>query len=213
MKKIITLAFSIIFLVVAVACSNDREPANNDMNNKTSTNTATDKAGTDEYYNTYTGLYNQDIKPLSAYNMYTDVNTVNDAYKDKDYPGNEKYLSDVKEAYRDSREKIQSFVNGLKNDASTNDAELKKMNQELIDEGEKLIKNIDARLAKLDTITDKDLTKNRDDFIKLVDDRVNSVQTDNNKFTDMLKNMNNRLGIDNNNNQNSGMDNNHNRSK
>ena len=213
MKKIITLAFSIIFLVVAVACSNDRAPANNDMNNKTSTNTATDKAGTDEYYNTYTGLYNQDIKPLSAYNMYTDVNTVNDAYKDKDYPGNEKYLSDVKEAYRDSREKIQSFVNGLKNDASTNDAELKKMNQELIDEGEKLIKNIDARLAKLDTITDKDLTKNRDDFIKLVDDRVNSVQTDNNKFTDMLKNMNNRLGIDNNNNQNSGMDNNHNRSK
>ena len=128
--------------------------------------------------------------------MYTDVDTANNAYKDKEYPGNEKYLSDVKAAYKDSKEKIQSFVDGLKNDAKTDDAELKKMNEDLIAEGEKLIKDIDGKIAKLDKITKNDYNKTQDEFIKLVDDTVRAGENVTNTFGDMLRNMNTKLGID-----------------
>lgn len=188
MKKVLTVALSLLFVFGAVACSS---------NNKTvKENTAADKAGMTEYYNSYTGLYDTNINELLGYNMYTDVNTVNEYYKDKDYPGNEKYLSEVKAAYKDSRDKIQTFVNGLKNDVKTEDKELKKINDEMITEGEKLIKDIDAKLAKLDSITDKDLTKSKDDFIKLVDETSKSVKSEANTFGDMLKNMDKKLGIE-----------------
>lgn len=191
MKKVLTVALSLLFVFAAVACSS---------NNKSVTdNTAADKAGMTEYYNSYTGLYDTNLNELLGYNMYTDVNTVNDYYKDKDYPGNEKHLNEVKAAYKDSRDKIQTFVNGLKNDVKTEDKELKKMNDEMISEGEKLIKDIDAKLSKLETITESDLTKSKDDFIKLVDNTAKSVKTDANTFGDMLRNMDKKLGIERNN--------------
>lgn len=128
--------------------------------------------------------------------MYTDIESVNKAYKEKEYPGNKKHLEEVKAAYRDSREKIQIFVNGLKKDVKTDDQELNKMNQDLISEGEKLIRDIDAKLAKLDNITEDDYNKTQDEFIKLVDDTVRGAETVTNRFDDVLKNMNRRLGID-----------------
>lgn len=186
MKKIITLALSFLLLFTAVGCSN-KEKAQPESANKVADKT---------YFNTYTGLYDKSIGTLGAYNMYTDVNTAESAYKDKEYPGNEKYLSDVKAAYKDSREKIQSFVNGLKNDAKTEDTELKKMNEDLIAEGEKLIKDIDAKIAKLDKITKEDYNKTQGEFIKLVDDTVRAGENVTNTFGDMLRNMNTKLGID-----------------
>lgn len=186
MKKIITLALSFLLLFTAVACSN-KEKAQPESANKVADKT---------YFNTYTGLYDKSIGTLGAYNMYTDVNTAERAYKDKEYPGNEKYLSDVKAAYKDSREKIQSFVNGLKNDVKTEDTELKKMNEDLIAEGEKLIKDIDGKIAKLDKITKNDYNKTQGEFIKLVDDTVRAGENVTNTFGDMLRNMNTKLGID-----------------
>lgn len=185
MKKFITLALSFLLLFTAVACSNK------DNAQPESANKVADKT----YFNTYTGLYDKSIGTLGAYNMYTDVNTAERAYKDKEYPGNEKYLSDVKAAYKDSREKIQSFVNGLKNDAKTEDTELKKMNEDLIAEGEKLIKDIDGKIAKLDKITKNDYNKTQGEFIKLVDDTVRAGENVTNTFGDMLRNMDKKLGI------------------
>lgn len=186
MKKFITLALSFLLLFTAVACSNKGQAQ------PESANKVADKT----YFNTYTGLYDKSIGTLGGYNMYTDVNTAESAYKDKEYPGNEKYLSDVKAAYKDSREKIQSFVNGLKNDAKTEDTELKKMNEDLIAEGEKLIKDIDGKIAKLDKITKNDYNKTQGEFIKLVDDTVRAGENVTNTFGDMLRNMNTKLGID-----------------
>lgn len=186
MKKIITLALSFLLLFTAVACSN-KEQAQPE---------SADKVADKTFFNTYTGLYDKSVGTLGGYNMYTDVDTANNAYKDKEYPGNEKYLSDVKAAYKDSKEKIQSFVDGLKNDARTDDAELKKMNEDLIAEGEKLIKDIDGKIAKLDKITDDDYNKTQDEFIKLVDDTVRAGENVTNTFGDMLRNMNTKLGID-----------------
>ena len=186
MKKIITLALSFLLLFTAVACSNK------DNAQPESANEVADKT----FFNNYTGLYDKSIGTLGAYKMYTDVDTANSAYKDKEYPGNEKYLSDVKSAYKDSKEKIQSFVDGLKNDVKTKDTELKKMNDDLIAEGEKLIKDIDDKIAKLDKITKDDYNKTQDEFIKLVDDTVRTGENVTNTFDDMLKNMDKKLGID-----------------
>lgn len=186
MKKFITLALSFLLLFTAVACNNkdNAQPE------------SADKVADKTFFNTYTGLYDKSVGTLGGYNMYTDVDTANNAYKDKEYPGNEKYLSDVKAAYKDSREKIQSFVDGLKNDARTDDAELKKMNEDLIAEGEKLIKDIDGKIAKLDKITKNDYNKTQDEFIKLVDDTVRAGENVTNTFGDMLRNMDTKLGID-----------------
>ena len=43
---------------------------------------------------------------------------------------------ELKAAYKDSRDKIQTFVDDLKNDAKTDDKEISDMNQKLIAEGE-----------------------------------------------------------------------------
>lgn len=187
MKKIVTVALSLLVLCSAVAC-----------NNRTNVGTGTetkDEVGDKAYYNTYTGLYDKNMQTVSDYNMYTDVNTVTNTYKEKEYPGNEKYLNDVKAAYKDSKEKIQAFVDGLKKDAKTEDAELKKMNESLIAEGEKSIKDIDAKIAKLDKITKEDYTKPQDEFIKLVDDTVRAGENVTNDFVKMLKDMDTKLGI------------------
>ena len=153
MKKFITVALSTLLILGTVGCAQRNTNTTGTNGNTTGTNDNTTEQS-NAYYNSYTGLYNESIGTLTGYDMYTDVNTANDAFKNKEYPGNEQYLNDVKAAYKDSREKIQSFVNGLKNDVKTDDAELKQMNEDLIAEGEKLIKDIDAKIAKLDKITE-----------------------------------------------------------
>ena len=188
MKKLITVALSTLLILGTVGCT-QRNANTTDTNDAT-----TDQANA--YYNSYTGLYDKSIGTLTAYDMYTDVDTANNAFKDKEYPGNEQYLNDVKAAYKDSKEKIQSFVNGLKNDVKTEDTELKQMNEDLIAEGEKLIQDIDAKIAKLDKITKDDYNKTQDEFIKLVNDTVNTGENVANGFREMLKNMDVRLGID-----------------
>lgn len=186
MKKFITLALSFLLLFTSVACSNK------DQAQPKSADEVADKT----FFNTYSGLYDKSVGTLGGYKMYTDVNTAEDAYKDKEYPGNETYLNDVKAAYKDSKEKIQEFVDGLKNDAKTDDKELNKMNNDLISEGEKLIKDIDAKTAKLDQIPKTDYNKTKDEFIKLVNDTVKTGDNVTNDFVNMLKNMDKKLGID-----------------
>lgn len=191
MKKIVTVALSLLLLCSTVACAN---------RDNTQVGTKDGIADTDKtYLNTYTGLYDENLGTLSDYNMYTDVDTVTNTYKEREYPGNEKYLNEVKAAYKDSKEKIQIFVDGLKNDAKTEDAELKKMNESLIAEGEKSIKDIDAKIAKLDKITEDDYSKTQDEFIRLTDDTVRAGENVTNGFVKMLRDMDTRLGINRNN--------------
>ena len=189
MKKFLTLTLSLLLLCSAVACNNN---TNTDTKNETETK---DEVADKTYLNTYTGLYDENLGTLSDYNMYTDVNTVTNTYKEKEYPGNEKYLSEVKAAYKDSKEKIQAFVDGLKNDVKTDDTELTKMNESLIAEGEKSIKDIDAKIAKLDKISKDDYNKTQDEFIKLVDDTVRAGENVTNDFVKMLEDMDKKLGI------------------
>lgn len=192
MKKIVTLALSLLFVFGAIACSNKNNTTIENAGTTGDTRDTIDQS----YYNTYTGLYDANIGTITSYDMYTNVDSAEKVYRGVEYPGNRQYLTDVKAAYKDSKEKIQAFIDGLKNDTKTEDTELKKMNESLIEEGEKLIQDIDAKMVKLEKITDDDYNKSEDEFMKLVNDTVNTGDTVENKFSDMLKNMDKKLGID-----------------
>lgn len=188
MKKFITLTLSFLLLFSMTACGNRADNNNNAQ-------APANPADNNDYYNTYTGLYNESIGTLAGYSVYSDLNTMRDEFVDKEYPGNEQYLNNVRAAYEDSREKIQTFVDGLRNDAKTDDEELNKMNKDIIKEGEKLIKSIDKKIAKLNEIKEKDFEKDQDEFIKYVYDKTREDEHETNEFDKMLRNMNERLGI------------------
>ena len=186
MKKFVTLALSFLFIFTLVGCTKKEEAKKEE---------ATDTRN-QSYYNTYTGLYDTNIANLTSYDMYKDAHTAEKTYKGTEYPGNKEYLANVKEAYKDSKEKIQAFVDGLKKDTTAQDKDIKKMNEEFITEGENLIQDIDNKMAKLDKITDADYDKSEKDFIKLVEDTVSSDDSSSRKFNDVLKKMDKKLGID-----------------
>lgn len=192
MKKLVTLALSLLFIFGAVAC-----------NNRSNTTTNTSDTIDQGYYKTYTGLYDANLSAITLDDMFnTNIDSAENIYRGAEYPGNRQYLTDVKKAYKDRKEKIQAFIDGLKDDTKADDGELKKMNETLISEGEKLIQGIDAKMAKLEEITEDDYNKSEDDFIKLVDSITNADDTVTNKFGDILKNMDEKLGIDRSNTQN-----------
>lgn len=192
MKKLVTLGLSLLFVFGAIACSNKTNTTTENTGTSGDTTDTMDKA----YYNTYTGLYDENLGEITSEDMFnTNIGSVEKVYRGAEYPGNRQYLTDVKKAYKDRKEKIQAFIDGLKDDTKTEDAELKKMNESLIAEGEKLIQSIDAKMAKLEDITGDDYNKSEDDFIKLVDNTTNAEDTVANKFNDMLKGMDKRLGI------------------
>lgn len=199
MKKLITLTLSFLLLFSMTACGN-RATTNNNAQGPAN------PADNNAYYDTYTGLYNESVGTLGQYRMYTDVNSVENAYKNKEYPGNEAYLKEVRAAYEDSRDKIQSFIDGLKNDMNTDDKELSKMNEDLIREGEKLVKDIDRKITKLNEIKESDYSKTQDEFIKLVHDKTREGEHETNEFEKMLNNMNEKLGINRGNMQENNMD-------
>ncbi len=199
MKRLITVGLTLVLLFGAVACSKKTDE---------STTNGNDKVVDDAYMNYYRGAYEANILPLNDYEMYTSDDTARNAFKDKQYPGNEAYLTDVRNAYNDSREKIQSFVDALKDDTNIGDDALKAENDKLITEGENLINTIDTRVTRLDRITTQDYSRNQDDFIDYVNEVLNDDDNDDtndkddkdddkvtNNFRDLLNQMNKRLGI------------------
>lgn len=197
-NKVITVGLSLALSLGAVACTKKTEPPKTDTNTPTQQNSTTKN----DYSKYYATGYNNYLVGLGEYSMYGTPGDINTIYKDKEYPGNEKYLSDVKAAYKDSRDKIKSFVDSLKKDAKTEDTELKKMNDELIAEGEKLIKDIDAKLARLDEIPKDATSKTKEEFSKMVTDATTIKDQAENNFNKMIRDMNEMFGINNHNNKN-----------
>ena len=187
MKKLVTLALSCLLICgMAVGCNKKTETVKEEQQN----------AAVDEnYMNSYGELYNTNLGGLAKYDVYTNLESAQNAFKDKHYPGNKEYLAEVRTAYEDSRDKIQTFIDGLKSDVTTKNEDINKKNEELIKEGEKLVKEIDRKIAKLDEIKDKDFEKDQSEFIKLVYDKTKEGESETNEFTKKIKEMNEQLGI------------------
>lgn len=192
LRKILAVGLSLSVALGAFGCNRKTDDTPNNTTNNTGEG---NKYESTEYARQYSDLYSNNLLPLNDYTMYRTVEDVNNNYKNKEYPGNEKYLADVKAAYKDSREKLQKFVDGLKNDAKTEDADLKAANEDLIAEGEKLIKDIDARIKKLDEIPKDAYNKTQDEFINVVNDTTKLENETTNEFDKMIRDMNKMLGI------------------
>ena len=191
-NKIVTIGLTLALTLGAVGCSKNNKTEEVPKNTTQKENTTANNG----YLDIYSKNYNDYLIALDDYSMYNNVESVNKAYENKEYPGNEKYVSDLKEAYKDSKVKIQSFVDSLEKDAKTDDKDIKKMNDDLIAQGKKLISNLDEKIKKLDEIPKDAMTKSKDEFIKVVNDTTkleNEASTD---FNKMIKDMNKKLGID-----------------
>ncbi len=202
-KKIMILGLSLAVALGAFGCTSRNDTTKD--NKTTNTTGTTDTTGTSsdytntDYAKTYASLYDTNISPLTQYSMYSDVNATTNAYaNDSDYPGNEEYVKQLRAAYQDSRDNLQTFVNGLQNDAKTDDSTLKADNDKLISQGNQLIGEIDTKIKNLDNIPKDAYSKSKNDFINVVNDTTAVDDTIVTDFNDMIKNMNEMLGIKNN---------------
>ena len=217
-NKILLTGIALSLSLSLVACINNNKDNTPAQDNNTNTTTTQDNATTmpTDYTSQYANFYDANLSNLGMYRMYETPETATEYYKTNKYPGNKQYVADLKEAYKDSRDKIQTFVNDLKNDAKTDDKEISDMNQQLIAEGEKTIKDIDARLKNLDNLPENIYDKGQDDFIKAVDEGVRVKDNTGSQFNNLLQQMNDMLGIDTgkgNNNNNTGNGNNNTNTK
>ncbi|GAA3659398.1 hypothetical protein [Asaccharospora irregularis] len=191
-RKLVLLSMILGVSLGAVACSNNNpKPDENASNNQSEV----DKKP-DAYTENYSKNYKEYLAGLDEYSIYNIPESVNKAYDGKEYPGNEKYLEEVKTTYKDSREKVQSFVNSLKNDIKIEDQELNKMNKDLIAEGEKLIGELDTKIKRLDEIPKERLKDEKNDFMNAVNDATKVDKDTRSDFNKMIDGMNKRLGID-----------------
>ena len=211
-KKLLALGLTVALSLGAVGC-NTKETQNSNKKQTQNTSPSTSEqekrdlgqqnttVGND-YTERYQTGYNNYIKGLENYTMYNTAETTREYYKTNEYPGNEKYVNDLKSAYKDSKEKIRTFIDDLKNNAKTDDADLKKMNENLIAAGERTIDNIDKRLKKLDELPKDIMNKSQDEFINAVDEATRIEDDTENGFDKLLRDMNKALGLDTNMNNN-----------
>lgn len=194
LKKITTMGLSLALILGVTGCTTKNKTT--EEIKKEAPSTQENKVVDNAYMEKYTEYYGNYQSGLKDYQMYLTPESVTEYYTTNEYPGNEKYLEDVKAAYKTSKEKTQAFVDSLKNDAKTDDSELKEMNDKLIAEGEKTIANIDAKLKKLDEVPKDSMSKTQEEFIKVVGETTTLKDETKSEFSKMIDDMNRMLGID-----------------
>ena len=197
-NKFLVLLLALVMVLGAVACSNKKTNENTNTNNTANKEEdVADKVVDENYYNVYTKNYESSIVPLEeSYYIYGDVDSAEKYYKDHDYPGNKEYLQEVKDALIDSKAKIQDFIYNMEKEGTSDNDKLNKLNKEMIDDGKKLIEDIDKRLKKLDDISDKDLEKSDAEFRRLVGDHIVLEKEGDHEFRKILRKLDKELNIE-----------------
>lgn len=199
-KKLITIGLSLFLSLSIVGCNNkDADKPKNDETKTVTPSGDENKQLDNDYVEKYSRFYGDYNTGLDDYKVYLSPQSTAQYYEKNEYPGNEAYLNNVKDAYKKSKEHIQTFIDELDNDINTNDKELTKMNEDLINQGKKKISNIDNRLKKLDEIPKESYNKSKEEFMKIVDDATTIDKDNRSDFDKVLDDMNKALGIDNNN--------------
>lgn len=196
-KKVATIGLSLMISLGVVACNKEKKVDENSTKTKVETPKETELSKKDTaYIDKYSKFYGDYQNELANDKVYLSPQSIAQYYEKNEYPGNEKYLSSVKMAYKHAKDKTQIFVDNLKKDTKTEDANLKKMNEDLIKEGEKTIADIDTRMKNLDKIPADLAGKSKEEFMKAVDEATKVGQGTKNEFNKMLEDMNKALGID-----------------
>ena len=197
-NKFLVLLFALVMVLGAVACSNKKTNENTNTNNTANKEEdVADKVVDENYYNVYTKNYESSIVPLEeSYYIYGDVDSAEKYYKDHDYPGNKEYLQEVKDALIDSKAKVQDFIDNMEKEGTSDNDKVNKLNKEMIDDGKKLIEDIDKRLKKLDDISDKDLEKSDAEFRRLVGDHIVLEKEGDHEFRKILRKLDKELNIE-----------------
>ena len=197
-NKFLVLLFALVMVLGVVGCSKKtNDNANTNTNEPAAQEDVADKVVDEDYYNVYTKNYESSIVPLEeSYYIYGNVDSAEKYYKDHDYPGNKEYLNEVKAALVDSKEKVQEFIDNMEKDGTSDNEKVNKLNKEMIDDGKKLIKDIDKRLEKLDKITDKDLAKSDKEFRRIVGEHIVLEKEGDHDFKEMLKKIDKELNIE-----------------
>lgn len=203
-NKFFILCLTLLMVLGMVGCArrNNNEPTKNNTTTQEQARNNTNQNGAidNEYYDIYTRNYNTSLAPLAQnYTMYGNLNTVEEYYKTNKYPGNKKYLEEVKKALKDSRDNVEKFVDSMEKDARSTDNEVERLNREMIDDGRDLIEDIDERIQKLNRITDQDLNRSETEFRRLIGEQIMLEDRGENDFRDILRNLERTLGIDRNN--------------
>ena len=208
-NKFFILCLALLMVLGLVGCARNNNQATknnttNQVNQETPKNDTNQTEVADNgYYDIYTRNYNASLLPLEEnYTMYGNINTVEEYYKTNKYPGNKKYLEEVKKALKDSRDNVEQFVNNMEKEAKSNVNQVNKLNREMIDDGRDLIEDIDEAIRRLDRITEQDLNRSEPEFRRLVGDKIVLDDDMDNDFRDMLRNIERTLGIDRQNNKN-----------
>ena len=195
-NKFLVLLFALVMILGVVGCSKKAND-NANTNEQTAQEDTADKVVDENYYNVYTKNYESSIVPLEeSYYIYGDVDSAEKYYKDHDYPGNKEYLQEVKDALIDSKAKIQDFIDNMEKEGTSDNDKVNKLNKEMIDDGKKLIEDIDKRLKKLDDISDKDLEKSDAEFRRLVGDHIVLEKEGDHEFRKILRKLDKELNIE-----------------
>lgn len=190
-NKIILTIIALSLSLGLVACNKEQK---NSMDNLT---TNADKTVADNnYVQKYSRFYGDNISNLNTYKKYETPQEAIKYYEINDYPGNKEYVSILKSDYSDAKTKIQNFIDYIKSESPTDNKELTDLNNKLITEGEKTISIIDERLKKLDNISEDTFNKSKEDFIKDVNKTTTLQQNTVSNFNDLLKQLNEFLGVD-----------------
>ena len=192
-NKIILTVIALSLSMGLVACNKQQK---NSMDNLT---TNVDKTVADNnYVQKYSRFYGDNISNLNTYKKYETPQEAIKYYESNEYPGNKAYVSQLKNDYSDAKTKIQNFIDYIKNESPTDNKELTDLNNKLITEGEKTISIIDEKLKELDNIPEDTFNKSKEDFIKYVNKTTTLEKQTQSDFNNLLKQLNEYLGIDNN---------------
>ncbi|MGL5714613.1 MAG: hypothetical protein ACRCXT_20240 [Paraclostridium sp.] len=192
-KKIAPLALSCILAITVSACTKQESVEDTKTNEEKQ---AVEMKVTDndkDYGKKYNELYDKYIAGLTKFDIYSILEKANEYFNTNEYPGNEKYLSNLKEAYKKSKEGINSFISELESSTTIENPSLQAMNEELNLEAELAIKNIDQKLERIEQIPAEIAEKSKEEFIKIVNETAKLVNEEENEFAEMIKYMNEKI--------------------
>ncbi len=189
-SKLVMLGLIGVLTFGAVGCTNKTAEKTEEKKATQSTTENIDNMYKDmtlENYKTEFGkMYQTNMARLDNYNGYEQIR-VDEATKD--YPGNEKYVADLKKNYEESKKQVDEFTTSLKK-VDTKDPKVKEMNDKLISESEKLSKELNTRIKKLGEIPSDLMSKSEVEFRQGLSDTLKvdeNVKSDFNKFMNDTK--------------------------